>query len=453
MTGPETGSATAAAARPLRRRPSRTVLALVVLVVALSAAVRFADLARYPGTVFDEYYYVHDARAILHGDLAGAPPASWRPVALRSVSHPDLAKLAIGAGIAAFGDHAWGWRLPSALAGTVLIALVFPLARRMGLGDEWALAALVLTAADPMLMLESRLAVLDIFVALGTALVVYCALRAVQSGFRPGWLVACGAAVGAAIASKWSGAFAVPAALVILLPGLLRKGRAAVSPAVLVVTLALVPAGVYLASYLPYFAAGHGLGDWAHLQVHMATYGWGVKGDRSFASAAITWPFDVHPIWYRWSVSERGTTGLFAVGNILVWWTAATAWVVLGILALLRRDWRLGLTPALVAALYLPWLVTSRQAYIYYMVPVIPFLAILVATALSRVAGAPWSPAPGSSPDAPAQGSGSRRWRRFSAWAFCLACLVVGALFVPFVLGLPVPFEYYARVTLFTTWK
>jgi hypothetical protein len=56
MTGPETGSATAAAARPLRRRPSRTVLALVVLVVALSAAVRFADLARYPGTVFEEYY-------------------------------------------------------------------------------------------------------------------------------------------------------------------------------------------------------------------------------------------------------------------------------------------------------------------------------------------------------------------------------------------------------------
>ena len=52
---------------------------------------------------------------------------------LDSAAHLDLAKLAIAAGIEVFGDNAWGWRVPAALAGIVVIALVFPLGRRLGL--------------------------------------------------------------------------------------------------------------------------------------------------------------------------------------------------------------------------------------------------------------------------------------------------------------------------------
>ena len=219
MTALETASSAPRTLPGAVRPPvSRTVLVLVLLVVALSAAVRLVDLGRFPGTVFDEYYYVHDARAVLHGGLAGTPEEPWRPSGVRSDAHPDLAKLAIAASIAAVGDGPWGWRLPAALAGIAVIALVFPLARRLGLSDEWSLAALVLAAADPMLMLESRLAVLDMFVALCTVLSVYLGLRFVQSGFRLWWLVACAAALGAAVACKWSGLLAVLAVLVVVLP-------------------------------------------------------------------------------------------------------------------------------------------------------------------------------------------------------------------------------------------
>ena len=148
-----------------------------------------------PGLVFDEHYHVHDARVLLRGDLAGSASEPWKPAALRSAAHPDLAKLAVAAGIGIVGDGPWGWRLPGALAGVVLIALVFPVARRLGLSDEWALAALVLAAADPMLMLHSRLAVLDVYVAVFTVSAVFLALRYVQSGFCIWWLVACGATV------------------------------------------------------------------------------------------------------------------------------------------------------------------------------------------------------------------------------------------------------------------
>jgi dolichyl-phosphate-mannose--protein O-mannosyl transferase len=223
----------------------------------------------------------------------------------------------------------------------------------------------------------------------------------------------------------------------------------------------LVPPAVYLLSSVPYFAAGHGLGDWLRLQEHMATFGWGVRGDRVFASPPASWPFVVEPIWYKWSEGSEGTVGLLAIGNFLLWWAGVAMWVVLGLLAVLRRDWRLGIAPALVAVLYLPWLLTSRQTYIYYMVPVVPFIAVLVATGLARFAGAPWSQPPGAAapagPDLTSRrtedAGGVRRGRRALAWAFCIACVVVGALYVPFVLGLPVPFEYYAFLTPFTTWK
>jgi dolichyl-phosphate-mannose--protein O-mannosyl transferase len=226
-----------------------------------------------------------------------------------------------------------------------------------------------------------------------------------------------------------------------------------VRPLPALAALVLTPLAVYLLASAPYFAAGHGVVDWLRLQEHMATFGWGVTGDRSFASRPVTWPFDAYPIWYKWSVGPQGTSGLLAIGNFLLWWAGVVAWVVLGLLAVLRRDWRLGITPALVAVLYLPWLLTSRQTYIYYMVPVVPFVAVLVATALSRLSGVAWAPPPGRSLEGESAEGGERRFPRLAAWAFCAACVLVGVLYVPFVIGLPVPYDYYTFLTPFTTWK
>jgi dolichyl-phosphate-mannose--protein O-mannosyl transferase len=230
-----------------------------------------------------------------------------------------------------------------------------------------------------------------------------------------------------------------------------------VRPAAVLAVLVLVPSAVYLLASAPYFAAGHGLGDWLRLQEYMATFGWGVRGDRVFASAPASWPFVVEPIWYRWSDTSEGVVGLLAIGNVLLWWAGVATWVVLGLLAILRRDWRLGIAPALVGALYLPWLLTTRQTYIYYMVPVVPFLAVLVATGLARFTRTPWEQPPvAASPramDVPGQPGGGSRARRLVAWAFCAAVVAVGVLYVPFVLGLPVPFEYYELLTPLTTWK
>jgi dolichyl-phosphate-mannose-protein mannosyltransferase len=494
-----TASATGDTPAPAWPRRRRLIVALVLLTIALSAAVRFTSLDAFPSYVFDEYYYAHDAAALLRGELGPRGAESWRPGAARSIAHPELGTLAIAAGIALFGDGPWGWRVPAALAGTLLIALVYPLARRLFLPPVWALAATVLAAADTMLIVESRLAVLDAFVALGSAACVYCALRATSSPSFARWTVLCGLAGGAAVASKWSGALAIFAALVILALCARRLGARR-----LIAAVTAIPAlslGLYLASYAGYFLSGHSFGDWLHLQRYMLGFNWGVRGTVSFASRPVTWLFDVHPIWYRYLEGSSGVVGQISIGNPLLWWAAALALVVLGVLALVRRDLRLGLPPLLVALLYLPWLATSRQAYIFYMTPVVPFLAILVASALSRIAGrraAPCAPQAlgfggGALVAAAALGMaglgegllGQARgvfWRGGAAaagaalsaaaaiaivrtpahrraalatiaWAYVGATAGLALAWLPFLLGYPVVFEYYRHLTWFVTWK
>jgi dolichyl-phosphate-mannose--protein O-mannosyl transferase len=159
------------------------------------------------------------------------------------------------------------------------------------------------------------------------------------------------------------------------------------------------------------------------------------------------------------------------------------------------------MAPLLVALLYLPWLLTSRQAYIFYMTPVVPFLAILVATGLCRIAGGRPSPC---APQAFGFGGGAlltagvlgaaglgegllgtargALWRGGAAasgaalaaaavitamrspqrrrtitavlaWAYVGATAGLALAWLPFLLGYPVLFEYYQRLTWFVTWK
>ena len=496
----------AGAGRRVRGAPRRRIiLTLFLITVAVSALVRFAALDAFPGYVFDEHYYAHDAATLLRGGFGPRGAETWRPGEARSLAHPELVTLVTAGSIAVFGDGPWGWRLPAALAGTLLIALVYPLARRLRLPPVWALAATVLAAADTMLVIESRIAVLDIFVALGTAACIYCALRATATGGRFWlWASLCGLTGGAAVGSKWSGALAVVAALVLFAVSARRiGGRRLMLAAALVAGLA---AAVYVASYAGYFASGHSLGDFLHLQRFMLGFDWAVRGTVSFASRPATWPADVHPIWYRYLETDLGTRGLVAIGNPFLWWAGTVAFVILGVQALVRRDLRLGLAPLLVAILYLPWLATIRQAYIYYMTPVVPFLAVLVATALARLALRP-APCPpqalgfgagalltgaafglaGLGEGVP--GTGAAGWwrvaalvagaaltataaawcvqarrrggagaagapaRAAAAWAYVGAVAGLGLAWLPFLLGYPVAFEVYRRLTWFVTWK
>lgn len=387
----------------------------IALILLVSAALRLWQVSTPAEYMFDEVYYARDAKAIVDGRVGTRGALRWEAGDEVSWPHPEMGKFAIAAGIIVFGDRSFGWRLPAVLAGLAILACVYPLARRLGLPPPWALLALVLAAADTLGIAQSRIATLDVFLGAWTVLCILLTLRYAQDGRRKRWLVLCGAAGGMALATKWSGIFALAAAAVIILALWLRDLRgagaageeparedppafddgpyagqrvtAALMAALPVVgALVLLPAVIYFASYAQYFSAGHTWADWWELQRQMLTFNLHLKATHSYASRAPTWIVDYRPVWYYF-VGKTDYRGVIAMGNPFLWWAATLALVAAPVLALLRRTVLLLPAAALIALLYFPWFAATRTSFLYYMTPVAPFMAILVVAALVHITG------------------------------------------------------------------
>ena len=356
---------------------------------------RLYELQRPNVLVFDETYYARDAHTILHGYLGSNPDYSWEPGKEISWPHPEFGKFAIAVGQVAFGYTSFGWRIVPAICGTLLLVLVYPLGRRFGLSPPWALLGLVLAASDFMGIVQSRIATLDIFVALWSVLCIYLALRYVQTGHKLRWLFLCGLAGGLAFGTKWSGAFPCVAAAAIMVLYRRRSWRRPAGTVALqalrdaalpAVALVVLPVAAYFASYTVYFLKGrHTLSQWWELQHQMWWFNENLHATHTYASKAYTWIFDYRPVWYYYEDIHNSVHGIISIGNPLLWWVSVPALLGLVVLAVVRRDRELALLPLMVACLYLPWLRTSRTEFMYYMTPVAPFMALAVAMALREL--------------------------------------------------------------------
>jgi hypothetical protein len=141
--------------------------------------------------IFDENYYVNAARVIDRIEPpAGAPyhgaPKGEDP----NAEHPQLAKLAIAAGIEVFGDNARGWRIGSVLFGLIGMAALFWMVRAAGGGAWLGVGAVGVMALDNLLLVHGRIATLDIYAV--SMMLVAMAL------YLRGWWLPAGMALGVA---------------------------------------------------------------------------------------------------------------------------------------------------------------------------------------------------------------------------------------------------------------
>jgi dolichyl-phosphate-mannose-protein mannosyltransferase len=395
------------------RRPAPGGLAALA-VVGLALALRVADLGDPDRFMADERFYVEGARSLL---ARGWEPTWCSPVAgLMPAVHPPLGKWLIAAGMAVAGDGPVGWRLAGALAGTATVALVYLAGRRLFGGRAPALAAALLLAVEHLSVVQSRTAMLDVFVTFWVvagclALLVDRDAAVGAGGDQPRrrrpWRYLAGVLFGCALATKWSGAFALAAAIVLVAAwevarrredGLKAALRAAMwaEGSSIIVALALVPVAVYVASYTGAFVAGGvGPAGWWEDQVRALTFHTSLSAGHPYASSATSWLVTRRSVAYFYAGPDPTTgTGLrevLAIGNPVVFlaivptvvW-AAWRWVR-------RREHALGASlgaPLVLAlALWLPWVGQSRPTFLYYMAPVVPFLVLLEGAALARLAG------------------------------------------------------------------
>lgn len=141
--------------RDLAARYASELSLALLLVVVLGAHLAISRTPRN-GYVFDEAAYVQSARDLIGGTLS-------------NVEHPPLAKGLIALSILAFGDQAVAWRLPSILAGTVAVLLLYLLTWRLT-DKRTALLAAFLLSFESLWFVHSSIAMLDIVaVTLGLA--------------------------------------------------------------------------------------------------------------------------------------------------------------------------------------------------------------------------------------------------------------------------------------------
>jgi dolichyl-phosphate-mannose--protein O-mannosyl transferase len=324
---------------------------------------------------FDEIHYVPAARVLL---------ALSEPV---NQEHPLLGKELIALGMTLFGDNALGWRLMSALFGglglfAAMRAMWFTSCSRFA-----SVATGILIATAFPLFVQSRIAMLDVFMVSLTLVALWAlagAVRENETGRRR--LAIAGIAFGLAMAAKWN---AVPLAM---LAGIafavirfresgwrfITATRAAPVAGVALweaaLWLGVVPLAVYWLTYIPAMFYAHdplpptgllGLtGEMIHLQNE-------VLKPHPYQSVWYEWIFDIRPIWYFYEPADGAERGVLMVGNPLTMLIGLGALVWAGVYGFTegRRD-ALALFVLYVVALG-TWIVSPKpiQFYYHYILP------------------------------------------------------------------------------------
>jgi len=391
----------------------------LLLGVALVAA-----LFRLPGLgfpreeYFDEVYHAKTARQYLRGE----DPTEW--------VHPPTAKLLIATGVWMFGYEPWAWRLAPALAGILIAPLFLLLARRVLATERAALFATLVLLMDGVYLVQSRIAMTNVFAVLFQLLSALLLLRAAVGAdeLRLRDMAALGLALGLALSTRWTSLFAWGFLGLVYLA--LRRARAFRPKDLALGALAfvLLPAAVYLLSYVPWMAQAHpeSLRDWwqrAQAAIAWQRDIWGyhahLNATHTYFSPWWTWPWLYRPAWYFWNSSEGTVRGIIALGNPAIWWASVPVSLWALVTGIRWRDPRRVFCGAGFFLLYLPWGLSPRTLnFSHYLFEAIPYACLSLGTLLDR------------------------RWdegQALLARGYLLTVVVLFLLFLPLLTAMPVP--------------
>jgi dolichyl-phosphate-mannose-protein mannosyltransferase len=433
------------------------------LVTLVGGAIRVRGLRSPGGMIFDEFY-ANDACFYLYS----SPSLCDVPHEITAV-HPPLGKWLIAAGIRLFGYDPPGWRIASVLAGTLTIAALYVLARKLLRSTLGAVVASGLLALDLLHFVMSRIAMLDVFVTFFSVLSFTClafdrdrlleggradGVRSRPLGDRP-WRLAAGMAAGAAAASKWSGWFTVAAVIVLTvvweLASRRRSGRGGSVPemvreegASIAIALIAAPVVVYTAAFAGSvegsliawpWSDGSWLRAFVDRQVAMAEFHIPLAGDNPYSSPAWSWLLLKRPVvFYLFRQPDGPVREVLGTGNPLVWWSGVLA---LGYLAV---RWARRRTPSaaegvIVAGFvfaYGPWFVAGllrQQLFMFYLLPAVPFMCLALGYVATVASGT--------------------LTRRAAVGALVLVSVAGFAFFYPVLSATPVPLSSWRSRVLF----
>ncbi|MEP6477283.1 MAG: phospholipid carrier-dependent glycosyltransferase [Actinomycetota bacterium] len=409
---------------------NRPVVAILA-VGLLAGGLHFWHLSSPHERIFDEVYYPKAGCILIGGSNAQCGVDStdekyWRRHKwdVGSWTHPPLGKWMIGLGEKAFGFDTFGWRVSAAVVGTLTVMAVATIALLLFGEALWAFVAGLLLSIEGLSFVMARTGLLDTFIAFWVTLGFLFLLldrrwieqrtpseegeeegaptpaRPPSPLWRP-WRLAAGAALGAAIATKWSGVVALAAAVLLSVTWeTVRRRRGQVGgwrafagtlareSLGIVVAFLLLPVIVYVATYLPWFHHfGWSLGTWWENQVAIWDYHRDLQWYQSaghgamtpthpWLSHAWTWLSMQRPVLFYARYPGDDTVWITTIGNPTIFWGALWTLPYTAYAWRRHRDWRAGFILIAFAVQYLPWFFVSRPQFFFYMTPMVPFLVL-----------------------------------------------------------------------------
>ena len=354
------------------------------LLMALGFAGLCAINLAIPGKpYFDEIHYLPAARELLERGL------------YINREHPLFAKQLIALGIALFGDNPLGWRIFSVTAGALAL---FASMRAMWFSSLSRFATLsygALLASGFLLYVQSRIAMLDIFMAAFLAVGAWqfvAAMREPETGrYR---LIVCGVAIGLAMGSKWNAFALAPLPGVVFFLARLSAGRRrlftskrgipirGMSLVEAFVWLGLLPLTIYALTFAPAwelkdtpFAAQNLIS----FHREMLALQMDVIKPHPYQSNWPDWVTNTRAIWYLYENVDGAQRGVLLVGNPLTMLLGLAALIWCMVSGLMQREWaRLGVVAGYLTSLGL-WFAAAKpvQFYYHYFVPSFFLLAAL----------------------------------------------------------------------------
>lgn len=365
-----------------------SVITAVLLIAA--AATRFFHLGEPPTMVFDEMFPLGVARNLLQHQ-------PYRD------THPPFPGEMVALSIKLFGDNPSSWRMANASIGTAMVAITYLVARRMFNSRLAGAMAAGFVLCDGLFLVDSRLALWEVFYLTFAAVAYLMLLRFAQSVdpfARRKSLVWMGLALGLALGSK----LGIPVVTLMLTLGatlLVAAGSPLTGVSVtndrrtipyremlsIVALVGGLSALVYLAVFMPIYWFGwwHGIGDQiVYYETEYRNQTQSFHGNpHHYASPWWSWPFMLRPMRYyvpdEFVVSATGAfPSIRGIGNPILWWGALMAIVLIVRQSITRRNAVLAFLVVGYLLYFAMWIPIGRFQFIYYYMPALylGFLAL-----------------------------------------------------------------------------
>jgi len=101
--------------------------------------------------VFDEQFYVEDARRIINGGVT------------ERAEHPPLGKMIEVGSMELFGDNQFGWRMAAVIFATAAVGIFYFICRKIGMNGRATLIATFLLAFENLTFVQGGIGMLDVY--------------------------------------------------------------------------------------------------------------------------------------------------------------------------------------------------------------------------------------------------------------------------------------------------